>query len=183
MHAESNEHSDWPAEMTIRVASNPVSLLELLWVRHMSGLTALPELPMAALPDPEARNDSIELANEWERAWSAALTHILSVQETEPLILSNRPDLWEAPSIGGLASTLGVTTTGLEQWNGSLESAEGAEHRVIPQIHAAWKRGLRVVIELPLRGYYSSRCSAASIVVSTETRAAPHAYASALTSS
>lgn len=177
---ENNVH-EWQNDMSIRV-SDGANLLDLLWLRHMAAGNAEPSLPPAALPGEPVSSDDHRLVGSWEKLWKESLEHVRRVHELDPPAVAGHPELWAAPDIGAFTDEFGLDAgEGVLSWREVLEF-ENAEMTVVEDVRAAWRRGLRTVIELPLAAGYWRKLSAATLVVSAVTRRDGAGYSEALRS-
>lgn len=179
---DSYETPGWPRDMAIRVSTGS-SLLELLWLRHHALGNAEPALPPADLPGEPSPSQDPALVGRWESLWKTALDHERRVQELDAQSIPQHPELWSPPSTRELTDALDLALDsgeGVRRWQESLTVDPDAERTVTDSTRHAWEAGLRVVLELPLRGSYHTKLTSATMLVSTATRRDPVAYAEAL---
>ncbi|GIT81480.1 hypothetical protein LLS1_31490 [Leifsonia sp. LS1] len=176
-----NESMGWPADMQIRVAASPDALLELLWLRHYGVGQAEPGLPAADLPDDPVRTEDEFLVTAWEAFWDRALEHLRMVHELDPGAVSSRPDLWEVPRATELAERLRLEPgEPVRSWAKRLHANPSAEFAAGEALRSAWESGLRVVIDVPMRGEFAAKVGESTMLVSAASRANPFSYGRAL---
>lgn len=177
-----NESMGWPAEMQVRVAAHPEPLLELLWLQHQAVGGAGPDLPTADLPGEPVLEGDPFLVSAWQAFWDRAIEHTREVHELDPRLVSTRPDLWAAPHAAELADRVGMSTREpLARWRQGLHNNVGAEFAASQDLRRAWEAGLRVVIDIPVRGEFSVKVVDSTLLVSTGSRSNTFAYGRALT--
>jgi hypothetical protein len=166
---------------SIRVTSFPVGATELLWLRHQALSSAAPDLPnIEASPIRTVREGPPALNAEWRRLWQLSLEQVRAAQVADPASLRERPELWEAVGGSALAELIGIDLAPASTWRSSLASNDDAEESIMAVLPSAWRRGLRVIIELPFMGSYDRAFASDTLIVSTKTRSDPAAYAAAI---
>lgn len=190
----------WPAGMTISI-SDANNQLYLLFVRsawHIED-TGVPELeqepPVGSSIRPDTRQRA-EVENrwrsEWERAWTEFAPRHTGVHapdaETQQLLDSlSDAELWHATSTRPSDFWAeGVDSAAFLAWRVSLRPnvaaplEEHPERRSLPALVAAWRTGLKEIIELPFAGYYAERIDRERLIVSGFTRRDTELYSRAL---
>ncbi|MEN2736298.1 hypothetical protein ABCS02_00780 [Microbacterium sp. X-17] len=173
-YADNNEALGWPAEMELKVVAHPETLLELLWIRHHAIGGACPELPPAELPGDAVRAEEDTFrASGWATHWHRAVARACG-----------QPDLADSDTqsfVTEVAHQHCIEIRGpVDDWARGLVNNIGAEVALAPDVKKAWERGLRCVIDVPLRGEFAERIGDGTLLVSTATRSNPSAYWRAL---
>lgn len=98
----------------------------------------------------------------------------------EDIDFASDPELWDSRHPRDLADSIHVDLREATSWRQQLQSADGAERDVDVELRAAWMRGLRLIIELPLRSDYARMIAPGVLVVSARTRSRALSYVNAL---
>ena len=194
MHDTTGQNPEWPAEMRFFVSIRSPLLLELLYVRAAFAVPSTTNLPPAQLPVAKQAMASglVELAQEWDDQWQHAVAWELGAVDRESSIHAflERPD---RAAIAALLPTRWTDTdnahfdrdlfndwqAGLAIWNPpSFEDLP--EQRSSSELRAAWERGLRIVIPLPVQGSFGHQVGTNGVVLSEASYNSPPEFSAIL---
>jgi hypothetical protein len=186
--------------MGIRV-ERPESLLYLLFVREAWGFAPLGSPALDPPPDPGRSRRPVGVSDDaalarWAADWACAM------ERFEPPVGAPRPpdaetlaalrDLSDSELVAWAAGrparywAAGVDDDAFRFWVELCTPARVTalertpERRSLPALVAAWRSGVRVVLELPFDGYLAERIGPSTLLVSTFTRSLPDLYTRAL---
>lgn len=190
----------WPAEMTMRV-ERPETLLYLLFVRDAWGFAPLGAPALDPPPDPghsrRPTGISVEAAlarwaDDWARAMERFEPPVGPPRNPDAETLAALRDLNDSQLVEWASArptrfwAAGVDDDAFRFWVDLCTPTEATplertpERRSLPALVAAWRNGVRVVIELPFDGYLVERVGPSTLLVSTFTRSIPDLYTRAL---
>lgn len=161
--------------MVLTVELRPRGLLELLYLRAATGIAAAPDIPaLEIFPAPRSLTATTSLGSP---EWSAEFARIVDAYDnggetgvTVALVRETRLDSAYAP---------------VEPWLNSLVPAqqqalaEEPEYRAGRAAVAAWERGLRTIVSLPVREPFT-RVAGSVLLVSASVRTDDAAFRAAL---
>jgi hypothetical protein len=189
----------WPHDMVLRI-DEPRELTSLLFVREAWGLPiddvpALDEAPDVGTSARPAGCDEPEVVAGWRVEWARALSMhapedrtIRAPDDRTARLLRELDDdaLVAAIAADRLVASRGIDHPAFEAWHSTLHDehramlAETPERVCLPELVAAWRRGLESIVQLPLAGYFAERIHASTLVVSRTARHDPDMYRRAL---
>lgn len=186
--------------MSIRV-ERPESLLYLLFVRDAWGFAPLGAPALDPPPDPGRSRRPSDVTDEaalvrWADDWARALEPFepptdaprLPDAETRDALR----DLSDSELVAWAAArptrfwAAGIDESAFRFWvelctpESATSPERTPERRSLPALVAAWRAGVRVVLELPFDGYLVDRIGPSTLLVSTFTRSLPDLYTRAL---
>lgn len=199
----------WPHDMVLTIEDDSQTLLELLWIREAwrlwpEGDDLPPELvdtpPFIDGPK-RAAAPITKWRDAWPRIWTACLQH--SGTSPKPVVLERL----HASAVGReersrlLRELVGPSwrdefgsdamTVESEQWMHMLFQQrvdrarqpmdEQPEHAALDELIAAWRSGLKKIVQIPCRGTYTRVIGTHALLLTAETRADPGRYRIALT--
>lgn len=163
---------DWPAHMVLTTEPRPRGLLELLSLREAWRLAAAPDVPGLDVRVAPWQPSALD-----ERAWAAEFERIVDAYDrggdtrvTLAAVRAVRSEPEYAPLESWMTSLVPATPQAL---------AEEPEYRAGRAAVAAWERGLRTIVSLPLREPYS-RVAGSVLLVSASVRTDDAAFRAAL---
>ena len=188
----------WPQDMQVGVEESWPPLTFLLFVRSTWHLPIddVPRLDADPEPGSSNRPENLDVdsavrrwLSEWRRAWTHFDLPNSTVsspdEETQHLLDTLTDDeLWEATATRPSDFwDSGIDHDAYYRWQSTMAARLGElpESRVVPALVAAWRDGLRTIIQLPMAGFVAHRINRAHLVVSTATRRDPDRYSQALT--
>lgn len=185
--------------MIISVDDHPLSLNQLLFVRHAWNIAGDVDVPsLSPAPDPGASRvpasaSADEWSDRWRIAWDRAwdwyriqnpdrmqhptpelMRQVLKPgQELHPLI----PPLWTTEY-----DWEGLDGDAFSSWQKDLSQIppSDVERRTLSDLIPAWESGMDTVIVLPYTGYFAKRITRRHLAVSAATRNDPTTYSRAL---
>ncbi|MET4159784.1 hypothetical protein ABIC29_003387 [Agromyces sp. PvR057] len=196
----------WPHDMVITVDDDPVSLVELLWIRDAWDLRPdhddVPP-PLADPPDPGVNGEDEVDIQAWQAAWpeiwDATLRHAGEV--LDPALFdairgtaNNSPERMELLArITGPSWRDRFGDTGLvwfQPWQASqfrrrtaslpTSTEEQPEHRSLDALINAWRHGLTRIVTIPCRGSFTRVIGPHALLMTDETRADAETFSAAL---
>jgi hypothetical protein len=196
----------WPHDMVITVDDDPVSLVELLWIRDAWGLAPdhddVPP-PLVDSPDPEVDGEDPVDVRAWQAAWpelwDATLRHAGEVPDPAIFDALRGTANHSTERMELLAQLHGPSwrdrfgDAGLEQyqpWQASQfrrrmaglprAAEEQPEHRSLDALITAWRHGLTKIVTIPCRGSFTRVIGPSALLMTDETRADVDAFSAAL---
>ena len=171
----------WPHDMVITVDDDPVSLVELLWVRDAWGLQPLHDdvpPPLVDSPEPQITADNEVEIGAWQAAWpelwTATLRHAGDVidpalfdairgtasSSTERMDLLARitgPSWHDRFDEAGLEHYQPWQSSQLHRRMATLPGAakEQPERQSLEALITAWRHGLTKIVTIPCRGSFT----------------------------
>lgn len=176
----------WPPGMAITVDTHAQPLLVLLYVRQAWSLAETLHLPaLYPIPDTGCCQRPASVAKPvWERRWLSLWGRAWGWYGPGSIRIPG--SLHDRQFVTGLAMAQaergvafwstrfgaeGIDAAGFDAWEMDYLAREGELdfERVEPVLVAAWERGLRGIVELPLSGPYLHRLSDTHLVASSHT--------------
>ncbi|TAM68345.1 MAG: hypothetical protein EPN48_09995 [Microbacteriaceae bacterium] len=200
--------SRWPHEMVIEIENHDHRICELLWARDSYHIApGSIDVPPAIYPEPDmppANHPAGALRRAWEPLWRGLWQEALgwystSDSDVDPVIHALAAD--ERVEIGQLLRAVGPRSwfdavgednfdqVAFAHWE--EESVDllvrahpigEAEDSVLSALIAAWRRGLRRIVEIPTIGEYTRELGPHTLLVTAATRSDAVGYTRALVS-
>lgn len=196
----------WPHDMMITVDDDPVSLVELLWIRDAWELRPdHGDAPPRLVDSPAAQmNRAVEVDIEawraaWPELWDATLRHAGKIHDPALFDAIHATAGYSPERMALLAQLTGPSwrdrfgDTGLDGFQAWQESQfhsratnrptsveEQPERRSLDALIEAWRHGLTKIVTIPCRGSFTRAIGPHALLITDETRADPNSFSTAL---